>query len=61
MSPQSDNVVRRLAAILAADVVSYSAMMGADEEATAKRSEGPAWSGDASHHCPFGQADHYCW
>jgi adenylate cyclase len=46
-----ERVERRLAAILAADVVGYSRLMGADEESTlaalkawsAKNSSRPAW------------------
>jgi hypothetical protein len=36
-------VTRRLAAILAADVVGYSRLMGADEEGTRRQSSLPIW------------------
>jgi adenylate cyclase len=31
-APENPKILRRLAAILAADIVGYSALMGADEE-----------------------------
>jgi hypothetical protein len=36
--------VRRLAAILAADVAGYSRLMGVDEEGTHERLQAPPWA-----------------
>ena len=38
--------IRRLAAILAADVVDYSRLVGADEEGTLERLKGAAFGAD---------------
>src|SRR6202023_4285279 len=38
--PEKTKVARRLAAILAADIAGYSALMGADEEATVRDLKG---------------------
>jgi adenylate cyclase len=38
--PGIPNAVRRLAAILAADIAGYSALMGADEEGTVRDLKG---------------------